>query len=520
MRTARISTSKKPKGKSARTGALSYAAVWVLHHREELDEEEEGDDIGQNADVLGLAGEDLDHGVGDQAQTDGVADGAGHGHTDEHDGHRQHLIHIVEVDVLEALEHQHADVDERGGGRSAGDDGGDGGEEHAGEEENGGGQRGQTGAAAGLHAGGGFDKGGNGGGASGSARDRTDGVGEQGLLHVGHLALLIHHAGAGGGAHQSADGVEHIDHAEGDDQRDGGEPADVHKARKVKLEERGRDHVGEGRHEACGLKACKGIHAEECEAADPIKDGGKEHTKQHGGLDALLGQHDHDEHTEKRGHDGQDHRVIARTHVALDDTGGQGAEEVAHHVERTAVFGIDTNVGAKTHVHQHQADGRGDAVAHAERDGLHDLLAHLQHGEHKEHDAFDEDDDEGSLKSAGVVAVIDHGDVGHHHSEEAVETHAGRHGKGLVGQEGHAGGADGGGDAGCKEHAVPQRRADREAGEQIGVQGDDVGHRHERGQARQDLCPDGSAVLFQFKDFFHSFPLSLIIGSHKGPPLL
>ena len=68
--------------------------------------------------------------------------------------------------------------------------------------------------------------------------------------------------------------------------------------------------------------------------------------------------------------------------------------------------------------------------------------------------------------------------------------------------------------------AVPQRRTDCETGEQIGVQGDDIGHRHERGQARQDLCPDGGAVLFQLKDFFHSFPLSLITGSHKGPPLL
>ena len=42
----------------------------------------------------------------------------------------------------------------------------------------------------------------------------------------------------------------------------------------------------------------------------------------------------------------------------------------------------------------------------------------------------------------------------------------------------------------------------------------------ERGQARQDLRPDGSAVLFQFKDFFHSFPLSLITGPRKGQPLL
>ena len=42
----------------------------------------------------------------------------------------------------------------------------------------------------------------DGGGTGAGARDRTDGVGEQGLLHVGHLALLIHHAGAGGGAHR------------------------------------------------------------------------------------------------------------------------------------------------------------------------------------------------------------------------------------------------------------------------------------------------------------------------------
>jgi len=80
---------------------------------------------------------------------------------------------------------------------------------------------------------------------------------------------------------------------------------------------------------------------------------------------------------EERGHDGQDHRIVARAHVALDDAGRQRAEEVTHHVERAAVFRVDTDVGAKAHVHQHQADGGSDAVAHAERNGLHDLLTHL-----------------------------------------------------------------------------------------------------------------------------------------------
>ena len=413
-----------------------------------------------------------------------MADGAGHGHTDEHDGHRQHLIHIVEVDVLEALEHQHADVDERGGGRSAGDDGGDGGEEHAGEEENGGGQRGQTGAAAGLNAGSGLDEGGDGGGTGGSARDGADGIGEQGFLHLGHIAVLVDHAGAGGRADEGADGVEHIDHAEGDDQGDGGEPADVHKAGEVKLEESGGDHVGEGGHEARGLKAGERIHAQEQEAAGPVEHGGEEHTEQNGGLDALLGQNDHHEHAEEGGDGGEDHGVIADVaHAALDDAGGQGAEEVAHDVEgagEAVALGIDADVGAETDVHQHQADGGGDAVADAERNGLDDLLTDLQEGEDEEHDALDEDDDQTGLERGLILAVVDDGDVGHDHGKEAVQTHAGSHDEGLVGHEGHADGADGGGNAGCQEHTVPQRGADREVGQQVGVQGDDVGHRHER----------------------------------------
>ena len=71
-----------------------------------------------------------------------MADRAGDRHTDEHNGHRQHLVHIVKVDILEALKHQHTDIDQRSGGRGAGNDGGDGSEEDAGEEQHGRGQRG------------------------------------------------------------------------------------------------------------------------------------------------------------------------------------------------------------------------------------------------------------------------------------------------------------------------------------------------------------------------------------------
>ncbi len=96
-----------------------------------------------------------------------VADGAGDRHGDEHDGHRQALINVVKVDLLEAAEHEQADVDERGArqrGRGGGDDGGNGREEHAREEEHTGGQGSQARAAAGLNAGSGLDERRDGGG--------------------------------------------------------------------------------------------------------------------------------------------------------------------------------------------------------------------------------------------------------------------------------------------------------------------------------------------------------------------
>ena len=48
--------------------------------QEELDQEQQGDDVGQHRHILELAGEHLDEGVGNQTQTNGVADGAGNRH--------------------------------------------------------------------------------------------------------------------------------------------------------------------------------------------------------------------------------------------------------------------------------------------------------------------------------------------------------------------------------------------------------------------------------------------------------
>ena len=50
-----------------------------LDDGEELNDKQQGDNVGQDGDLLGTAGEHLDHSVGDHGNTDSVADGAGDG---------------------------------------------------------------------------------------------------------------------------------------------------------------------------------------------------------------------------------------------------------------------------------------------------------------------------------------------------------------------------------------------------------------------------------------------------------
>ena len=435
-----------------------------------------------------------------------MADGAGDGHTDEHQRHGNHLIHIVEVDPLQTLEHQDAHVDQSSGGGSGGDDGGDGGDEDAGQEQQAGDDSSQTGAAAGLNAGSGLDEGGDGGSTGAGAGDGADGVGQQSFLHVGHIALLVHHAGAGGGAHQSADGVEHVNDAEGDDQGDGGEPADFHEAGEVELEQSNLGHIGEGRQEGSGSQGGEGVGVQEGEGADPVNHGSDEHTVQHGTLDALLGHRQDDKQADKHGHDGQDHGgETGVAHVILQVAGSQCAKEVAHDIEgsgEAVALCIDTHVGAKADIHQHQADSGRDAQTDAEGNGLHDLLADVEDGQDNEDDALQQDDDQSGLEGSHVGHAGHGNDVADDHGKEAVQTHTGSHCEGLVGQERHAERTDGRRDAGCQEHAVPQiLSGGAEAGEQVRVQRDDVGHRHERREASHDLSLDGGLVLGELENF-------------------
>ena len=478
---------------------------------EELHKEDHRDDIRQHGDVLALARAELEHGVADQAQADAVADGAGDRHGDEHDGHRQALINVVKVDLLEAAEHEQADIDERGARRGGGDDGGNGREEHAREEEHAGRQSGQARAAAGLDAGGGLDERRDGGRAGARARDGADGVGQQRLAHARHVAVLVDHAGAARRADERADGVEHVNDAERDDERHDREPADLAEGSKVELEQGRLGHVAERRHERRALERRKRVRVQEDGLARPVDAGRAEHAQQHGALDLLVREQHDQEQAHEHGHDREHHLRVAVAHVGLGKAGRERAEEIAHDVKRAAVARVHTGVGADANVEQHETDGRRDAEPDAERNGLDDLLAHLEHRENDEHDALDEDDAQRRLERLQVAHAGQGDDVGHDDGEKAVETHAGRHGKGLVGRERHDERADGGGDAGGEEHAVPELRAalGAEAGQQVRVERDDVRHGHERRQAGDDLGAYGGVVFFQVKELFHWDPLSI-----------
>ena len=436
-----------------------------------------------------------------------MADGAGDGHTDQHQSYGNHLVHIVKVHVLQTLQHQHANIDQGSGGCGCGDDGSDGGDEHTGQEQDAAGKGSQAGTAAGFHAGSGLDEGGDGGGAGAGAGDGADGVGQQGLLHVGHIAVLIHHVCSGCGAHQGADGIKHVDDAEGNHQGDDGEPADFQEACKIELEEGGLHHVSEGRQEGSGGQGCKGIGIQESEGACPVDHGGNEHAEEDGALDAILG-HGHDgKQANKHGDNGQDHSgVTGVAHVGLQHAGGQSAKEVTHDEEgggEAVALGVDAHVGAQADVHQHQADGGRNAQADAQRNGLHDLLPDIEDGQDHEHNTLNQDDDQSGLEGSHIGHTGHGNNVAHDHSKEAVQAHAGGHAEGLVGQEGHAEHADGGCDTGGHEHAVPELGAlSAEIGQQIGVQSNDVGHGHEGGQTGNQFGFDVGAVFRQFKNLF------------------
>jgi len=106
-------------------GCLSPWLTWFLRDQEELDQEQERNDVRNSRYFLCLSVKYSEHGVGDQADADGMSDGTGDRHGDHHQSYGNQLFHIAEVHVLQAGSHDDADIDQCGRSRGGRDQRGD-----------------------------------------------------------------------------------------------------------------------------------------------------------------------------------------------------------------------------------------------------------------------------------------------------------------------------------------------------------------------------------------------------------
>ena len=139
-------------------------------------------------------------------------------------------------------------------------------------------------------------------------------------------------------------------------------------------------------------------------------------------------------------------------------------------------------------------------MADAERNRIHDLLTHIQHGKDQENDTLDQYDAECRLKGLKIGHARQSDDVCDNDGKEAVQSHAGRHCKGLVGNECHHENTDCGCNTGCQENTVPKFRHGilSKTGQQVRIQGYNISHGHECGQSGNDLCFCRGVVFIVF----------------------
>ena len=442
-----------------------------------------------------------------------MANGAGNGHCNEHQSNRNALLNLAQVNALQTLQHDNAHVNQSRRRCRSRNNSRDRRDKHAQQEHDAAGQSGKTRTAARLNARCGFHERRNGRRTRARTHAGTNGVGKQRFLHLWHLAFFVHHARARRGAHQRTDGVEHVNHAERDDQSNYGEPADLQEAGKVEFEERQVKHAVERRNPGSGFQRCERILTQNRGLANPVNHGCHQHANDNGRLHAAMVQQHDNEQTNEHRDNGKNHGGVCVAHGLRGKRCRQRAEEVLHYKELLALGIGDVHVGAQTDVQQHQANCGGNAHAHAQRNGINDFLADVKQRQNQEHNAFGQNDNQRRLERSDVRCAGDNGNVSNNNSEEAVQAHARRQAERFVGNERHADHCNAGCQTRGQEHGVPQVLAavgEAVARQNVRVQGDDVSHRHERRETGDDLSANGCAVLLQLENFVHSLIFLLV----------
>ena len=463
---------------------LSICRKYLLQ-QDVFQDEQNGQHIHQGADLLllGLAGDDIQQGPGDDTNGDALRDAVCSGHCQDGQERRNALSRIVELDLQGRTHHVEANDDQGRSGRKAGDGQEQGAEHHSQQEQHTGGHGGQAGAAALGHAGSALDEGGGGGGAQHGTGAGGDGVGHQRALDIGQLALLIQHVGLGSNTDQGAQGIKQVNEEEGE--HNGEEVQDAHAG------EIGLEHLTKG------LAQSREIEADEAGGDDTVHagigvgdvDAGQlAEDAQHPGdedavQDAALDFFDQQDGGDKHAHQSED-----RTHadavegltlkVLIGDKGG-----IAVHDQLCVLKADESN---------EQADAHADSALQGHGDGIEDGLTHIGQAQHDEDDALHKNGHQGQLPAVTHGQDDRVGEVG-------VQAHAGSQSERIVGQQSHQGSADERCQRSCDQDRIGIHAR---SGQDAGIDRKDVGHRHKGGDTRHEFGLDIGVVFFQVKDLF------------------
>ena len=188
--------------------------------------------------------------------------------------------------------------------------------------------------------------------------------------------------------------------------------------------EQGRgDHIRERGNKRGRRQRRERIHIQNKRFPGPVDHGGRQHSQQDRRPNALHAQQDNHEQAHKHGDHGQNHIGVFRAHGVAQDAGGHRAEEVPHDIEGGGIavaLRVNSGVGAEADIHQHQADCRSNAKAHAQRDRADNLFPHAEDGQRDKHKALYQNNAQRRLKRAGVLRIEHSGDIAGDHGEETV----------------------------------------------------------------------------------------------------
>ena len=361
----------------------------------------------------------------------------------------------------------------------------------------------------------GLNERGAGGSTANSARNRCNGVAGHALVNVDRIAVLVQHVCLRSGAVQGADGVEHIDEAERNDEHDCGEDAAELRACERTLPSVSLEHTGD----ADGAEILKGLadlaHVEGRgrTGKEIVQNGNACDADEHAALDVVLFKNCNDEQTEEC-EDGR-HKCLYTFNIRKECACLQCAVDINELNERVLVSLDDADI-LEAEESDEQTDTGRDCFLEAVRKSLCNLDTETRDREQQEDNTGNQNDDEACMVALDDVAAGDDFRQNEGYEEEGVQTHAASLCKRHLRIQSHQQRTDDCCQNGCDIHSVPNLLEGRvgirsqmvEANNLVRVRDYDVSHREERRETGNDLCADVRATLGNFEEFVQGCSLS------------